>query len=62
MKKNFEFNNDDFLKIDYKNTQLLKKFINDNGKIIPQRVSNTSRKVQTRLAKAVKQARFLSLL
>ncbi len=62
MKKNFEFNNDDFLKLDYKDPGLLKRFINDNGKIIPQRVLNTTRNVQTRLSKAIKQARFLSLL
>ena len=62
MKKNFEFNNDDFLKLDYKDPNLLKRFINDNGKIIPQRVLNTTRNVQTRLSKAIKQARFLSLL
>ena len=35
MKKNYDFNNEDFLKLDYKNTHLLKKFINENGKIIP---------------------------
>jgi small subunit ribosomal protein S18 len=62
MKKNYEFNNDDFLKLDYKNTHLLKKFINENGKIIPQRVLNTDRNVQSKLAKAIKQARFLSLI
>ncbi|MAV82127.1 MAG: 30S ribosomal protein S18 [Pelagibacteraceae bacterium] len=62
MKKNYDFNNEDFLKLDYKNTHLLKKFINENGKIIPQRVLNTPRAVQTRLSKAIKQARYLSLL
>jgi|TARA_B110000261_G_C12840225_1_gene259981 small subunit ribosomal protein S18 len=62
MKKNFEFNNEDFLKLDYKNTQLLKRFLNENGKIIPQRVLNTTSNVQSRISKAIKQARFLSLI
>ena len=62
MKKNFEFNNEDFLRLDYKNTHLLKRFLNENGKIIPQRVLNTTSNVQSRISKAVKQARFLSLI
>ena len=62
MKKNFDFNKEDFIKLDYKNTQLLKRFLNENGKIIPQRVLNTTTNVQTRISKAIKQARFLSLI
>ncbi|MGY9017426.1 MAG: 30S ribosomal protein S18 [Alphaproteobacteria bacterium] len=62
MKKNNEFTQEDFIKLDYKNTHLLKRFINENGKIIPQRVLNTTRAGQTKLAKAIKQARFLSLI
>ena len=62
MKKNTELTPQDFIKLDYKNTQLLKRFINENGKIIPQRVLNTSRIAQTKLARAIKQARFLSLI
>ena len=38
------------------------EFINDNGKIIPQRVTNMSRSIHTKLTKAIKQARFLSLI
>tara|TARA_B100001063_G_C16328528_1_gene340965 strand:- start:341 stop:529 length:189 start_codon:yes stop_codon:yes gene_type:complete len=62
MKKNNELTSQDFLKLDYKNTHLLKRFINENGKIIPQRVLNTSRIAQTKLSRAIKQARFLSLI
>ena len=40
----------------------LKKFTNDNGKIIPQRVPNMSRSLHTKITKAIKQARFLSLI
>ena len=35
---------------------------NDNGKIIPQRVTNMSRSIHTKITKAIKQARFLSLI
>ena len=62
MKKNLNISSDDLLKLDYKYTHILKKFINDNGKIIPQRVTNMSRSIHTKITKAVKQARFLSLL
>ena len=62
MKKNLNISNDEFLKIDYKNTHMLKKFINENGKIIPQRVTNVSRSLHTKITKSIKQARFLSLI
>ena len=39
-----------------------KKFTNENGKIIPQRVTNMSRSIHTKITKAIKQARFLSLM
>jgi len=62
MKKNFNLSNEELIKMDYKHTYLLKKFINENGKIIPQRVTNMSRSIHTRITKAIKQARFLSLM
>ena len=62
MKKNLNISQDELLKLDYKHTHLLKKFTNDNGKIIPQRVTNMSRSIHSRITKAVKQARFLSLI
>ena len=62
MKKNFNISNDELVKIDYKHIHILKKFINDNGKIIPQRVTNMTRSIHTKITKAIKQARFLSLL
>ena len=62
MKKNLNISQDELLKLDYKHTHLLKKFTNENGKIIPQRVTNMSRSIHTRITKAIKQARFLSLI
>ena len=49
-------------KIDYKDTELLKRFISANGKIIPRRVTGTSAKYQRMLATAIKRARQMALL
>ncbi len=62
MKKNLNLSNEELLKLDYKHTHLLKRFTNENGKIIPQRVTNLSRSNHTKITKAIKQARFLSLI
>ena len=62
MKKNLNISNEDLLKLDYKHTNILKKFTNDNGKIIPQRITNMSRSIHSKISKAIKQARFLSLI
>ena len=48
--------------IDYTDTELLKKFISPNGKIIPRRVTGTSAKYQRMLAVAIKRARQMALL
>ncbi len=62
MKKHLNISNEELINLDYKHVYILKKFINDNGKIIPQRVTNMSRSLHTKITKAIKQARFLSLL
>ena len=49
-------------KIDYKNIELLKKYISERGKIMPSRVTYVSPKKQRELAIAIKRARFLALL
>ena len=48
--------------IDYKDVDLLKKFILTNGKITPRRVTGTSAKYQRMLATAIKRARQMALL
>ena len=48
--------------IDYKDVELLKKFISANGKITPRRVTGTSAKYQRMLATAIKRAREVALL
>ena len=48
--------------IDYKDAEFLLKFINEQGKILPRRLTGTSTKYQRKVARAVKRARHLSLL
>ncbi|OGA50289.1 MAG: 30S ribosomal protein S18 [Betaproteobacteria bacterium RIFCSPLOWO2_12_FULL_62_13] len=48
--------------VDYKDINLLKDFINENGKIIPARITGTKSRYQRQLSVAVKRARFLALL
>lgn len=42
--------------IDYKDPEFLKKFLNEQGKILPRRITGTSLKFQRRVAQAVKRA------
>ncbi|MDO4707213.1 MAG: 30S ribosomal protein S18 [Porphyromonadaceae bacterium] len=48
--------------IDYKDPDFLKKFLNEQGRILPRRITGTSLKFQRRVAQAVKRARHLALL
>ena len=48
--------------VDYKDVDLLKDFITENGKIIPARITGTKANYQRQLTSAVKRARFLALL
>ena len=61
-KKVCYFTKNNITYIDYKDTELLKKFISPNGKIIPRRVTGTSAKYQRMLAVAIKSARQMALL
>jgi len=48
--------------VDYKNVKLLKKYISENGKILPSRITNVSQKKQRELSVSIKRARNLALL
>lgn len=48
--------------IDYKDVNTLRKFIMENGKIVPSRITGTKAGYQRKLSKAVKVARYLALL
>ncbi|RNB83418.1 30S ribosomal protein S18 [Brevibacillus fluminis] len=49
-------------KIDYKDIDLLKKFVSERGKILPRRVTGTSAKYQRALTIAIKRSRQVALL
>ncbi|MBE2279813.1 MAG: 30S ribosomal protein S18 [Ignavibacteriaceae bacterium] len=48
--------------IDYKDVKLLQKFITEQGKIIPRRITGTSAKYHRQLTVAIKRARLMALL
>ena len=48
--------------IDYKDVELLRKFITERGKILPRRLTGLTAKQQRHLTKAIKRARVLALL
>jgi small subunit ribosomal protein S18 len=48
--------------VDYKDPVFLKKFLNEQGKILPRRITGTSLKYQRKVSQAVKRARHLALL
>ncbi len=58
----FTTNQIDPATIDYKNIELLKRFVMPSGKIVPSRITGTSSKYQRILAKEIKKARIIGLL
>ena len=48
--------------IDYKNIKLLKRYVSENGKILPSRITNVSQKKQRELSVSIKRARNLGLI
>ncbi len=48
--------------VDYKNIKLLKRYISENGKILPSRITSVSQKKQRELSLSIKRARNLALL
>ena len=48
--------------IDYKDLNLVSKFVNDRGKMIPRRITGVTAHQQRQISTAIKRARFLALL
>lgn len=48
--------------IDYKDADFLKKFVNEQGKILPRRITGTSVKYQRKVSQAIQRARHLAIL
>lgn len=48
--------------VDYKDAELLKRFISERGKILPRRVTGTSAKNQRKVVNAIKRARVMAIL
>ena len=48
--------------VDYKDPEFLKKFLNEQGKILPRRITGTSLKYQRKVGQAIKRARQIALL
>ena len=61
-KKECQFCKDPSIEIDYKDVNLLRRYINEKGKILTRRSSGACAKHQRKLANAIKNARILALL
>ena len=48
--------------VDYKDPEFLLKFVNEQGKMLPRRLSGNSLKFQRRVSQAIKRARHLALM
>ena len=53
---------DDTTPVDWKNTELLRRFMSENGRILPRRMTGNSQRRQREVAQAIKRARQLALL
>ena len=61
-KKYCRFRKNGIKHIDYKDANFLMKFVNDQGKVLPRRITGTSLKYQRKVAQAIKRARHMALL
>ena len=62
MNKKCYFSQNNIKHIDYKDTEMIKKFLNPHGRIISRKKTGVGAKSQRQLATAVKYARFMGLL
>ena len=56
------FKENGIVDIDYKDVKLLRRFVNDQGKIMPRRVTGTSAKMHRKLVRAIKRSRSIALM
>ncbi|HUP95829.1 MAG TPA: 30S ribosomal protein S18 [Burkholderiales bacterium] len=56
------FTAENIKQVDYKDIGILKDFVNENGKIIPARITGTKARYQRQLSVAIKRARYLALM
>jgi small subunit ribosomal protein S18 len=61
-KKSCRFSAEGAPEIDYKDLNVLKQYVGENGKIVPARITGTKSRYQRELALAIKRARYLALL
>ena len=61
-KKYFRFKKSGIKYIDYKDADFLLKFVNEQGKILPRRLTGTSLKYQRKVSVAVKRARHIAIM
>ncbi|MFA6402034.1 MAG: 30S ribosomal protein S18 [Salinivirgaceae bacterium] len=61
-KKYCRFKKNKIKYIDYKDGEFLKKFLNEQGKVLPRRITGTSLKYQRKVSVAIKRARHIALL
>ncbi len=61
-KKYCRFRKSNIKYIDYKDPNFLKKFLNEQGRILPRRITGTSAKYQRKVAQAIERARHLAML
>lgn len=61
-KKTCAFEGPEAQEIDYKDVDLLREYVMESGRIVPSRITGTSARYQRQLSRAIKLARFLSLL
>ncbi|MCH9644812.1 MAG: 30S ribosomal protein S18 [Gammaproteobacteria bacterium] len=61
-KKACAFKNEEGVDIDYKDLNMLREYVMESGRIVPSRITGTSARYQRQLSRAIKLARYLSLL
>ena len=56
------FKENGIVDIDYKDVKLLRRFVNDQGKIMPRRITGTSARMHRKLVRAIKRSRSIALM